>query len=536
MLELYMSPPELIPLGFAFLALAVLYARSILLWRARTRGLPLPPGPRPLPVIGNMLDVPKYKPWRGYRALCAEYGEMVYMHVLGSPMLVVGSPQLANELLNKRSGNTPDRPPNPVVELSGQDLNTALMPYGQWWRRHRRSFWQHFHPGTINRYLDTQRVCTHRFLGSILRSPASLTNNIRYSMQGTILQIVYGTDIKDESDVRLSVAAEAIEAIGQSTPGHFLVEILPFLRHVPSWVPGAGFQRLFAKSKIANERLKHALFDEVQECLDRGEHRPGMATTLLTEMKVDYNDKSAPALEEIDIAKDVCAVAVVGSSDTTGNTLEAFCLAMALYPDVQKRAQAELDAIVGPGRLPDHTDTDNLVYINAVVKESMRWHVVLPVGIPHRTLEDDEVNGYFIPAGTTIITNVWGILHDPDVYEDPFAFRPERYIKDGKLDTTVQDPTDFIDSVSPKRICPGRYLAVPSLFINIASLLHVFDFSLPLDENGQPVPVKYEEGHGLVSTPEDCRCVIKPRSAEAEAMIKEAYRLATTEDAVEGLA
>lgn len=101
-------------------------------------------------------------------------------------------------------------------------------------------------------------VCTHAMCDA------------RSSMQGTILQIVYGTDIKDESDVQLSVAAEAIEAIGQSTPGHFLVEILPFLRHVPSWVPGAGFQRLFAKSKLANERLKHALFDEVQDCLVSG--------------------------------------------------------------------------------------------------------------------------------------------------------------------------------------------------------------------------------------------------------------------------
>ncbi len=107
------------------------------------------------------------------------------------------------------------------------------------------------------------------------------------------------------------------------------------------------------------------------------------------------------------------------------------------------------------------------------------------------------------------------ILHDPVTYEDPFAFRPERFIKDGKLDPTVQDPTDYmfgfgrrhahLSSIycstmmtSANRICPGRYLAIPSLFINIASLLHVFDFSLPLDDSGQPVSAKYEEGHGLV--------------------------------------
>ncbi|EIW59173.1 cytochrome P450 [Trametes versicolor FP-101664 SS1] len=476
-----------------------------------------------------MLDIPKNKPWRGYRALCAQYGEMVYMHVLGTPMLVVGSAQLANELLNRRSKNTPDRPPNPVIELSGQDHNPALLPYGQWWRRHRREFWQHFHPGTIHRYLFIQRTCTHRFLGSLLESSTALRENIRYSMQGTILQTVYGADIKDETDVRLFVAADAIEGVGQSTPGHFAVEILPFLRYLPSWFPGAGFQKMFAKCKIANERMKHSLFDEVRQCLDSGELRPGVATDLLMRMTGKRDDQSSLALEDIDIAKNVCAVAVAGSSDTTGYTLEAFCIAMALYPDVQKRAQAELDAIVGRGRLPDHSDTDALVYINAIVKEALRWHVVFPVGIPHSTLDDDQVNGNFVPAGTTIIANVWDILHDPVTYEDPFAFRPERFIKDGKLDVTVQDPTDYMFGFG-RRICPGRYLAIPSLFINIASLLHVFEFSLPLDDKGYPVSAKYEEGHGLVSPPEGCQCVIKPRSVEAEALIREAYRLATAEN------
>lgn len=126
---------------------------------------------------------------------------------------------------------------------------------------------------------------------------------------------------------------------------------------------------------------------------------------------------------------------------------------MTLFPDVQKKAQAELDAVVGPGRLPDHSDSDRLPYINALIKETLRWHVAFPVGVAHRTLQDDELDGYFIPAGTTVITNIWfvppsyaccplnlnvsdrGILHDPQVYEDPFVFRPERFLgKDDVLD------------------------------------------------------------------------------------------------------
>lgn len=147
-------------------------------------------------------------------------------------------------------------------------------------------------------------------------------------MQGTALQIVYGADIKDETDVRLSISSAAVEAIIQSSPGHYLVEILPFLRHVPSWVPGADFQKLFARCKAANDRLKHTLYDEVRGCLvsrvwpklatarspfqDRGEDRSGIAADIITKMRGDNNDKSAHALEEIEIAKNTCAVAVEG--------------------------------------------------------------------------------------------------------------------------------------------------------------------------------------------------------------------------------
>ena len=80
---------------------------------------------------------------------------------------------------------------------------------------------------------------------------------------------------------------------------------------------------------------------------------------------------------------------------------------MSLHPEVQEKARAELDAIVGSHRLPDFEDRDALVYVNAIVKESFRWHNVVPLGVGHRTVEDTELNGYFIPAGTGIIPNVW---------------------------------------------------------------------------------------------------------------------------------
>ena len=141
--------------------------------------------------------------------------------------------------------------------------------------------------------------------------------------------------------------------------------------------------------------------------------------------------------------------------------MQAVFLAMSLHPEVQKTAQMELDRVVGPSRLPDFRDLDSLVYVRAVLKEAMRWHTVTPLGIPHRTKKDDVFDGYFVPAGTILIANIWCVtfrslipsarvrtaaracMHDPDEYEDPDEFRPERFIRDGKLDPNIRDPLAF---------------------------------------------------------------------------------------------
>ena len=113
---------------------------------------------------------------------------------------------------------------------------------------------------------------------------------------------------------------------------------------------------------------------------------------------------------------------------------------MVLHPTEQKKAQAELDAVVGTDRLPEFSDEDSLPYVTAVLKETLRWLPVAPQAIAHCTNADDEYNGYFIPKGTTVIGNSWAILHDEERYPEPFKYVPERFLKDGKINPQVLDP------------------------------------------------------------------------------------------------
>ncbi|KAF9457687.1 cytochrome P450 [Collybia nuda] len=109
-------------------------------------------------------------------------------------------------------------------------------------------------------------------------------------------------------------------------------------------------------------------------------------------------------------------------------------LGLLTNPKALKKAQQEMDSILGFGQLPGFEGQDSLPYVTAVVKEALGWRDVAPLGFPHYTTADDEYNGYRIPAGSIVMANSWAMLHDETIYPEPFEFNPDRYIKDGKLD------------------------------------------------------------------------------------------------------
>jgi cytochrome P450 len=123
--------------------------------------------------------------------------------------------------------------------------------------------------------------------------------------------------------------------------------------------------------------------------------------------------------------------------------LKIFFAAMTLNPKAMKKAQEELDRVVDKGELPGFSHKDSLPYIDALIKEVLRWSPPLPLS-PNRAMQDDIYRGYLIPAGTTVIGNVWAICRDPKIYPDPESFNPDRFLKDGKIDPLVFNPEDRV--------------------------------------------------------------------------------------------
>ena len=119
-----------------------------------------------------------------------------------------------------------------------------------------------------------------------------------------------------------------------------------------------------------------------------------------------------------------------------------FFLVMILNPGAMKKAQEELDRVVGKGELPDFSHKDDLPYIDALVKELLRWSPPLPIAFPNRAMQGDVYRGYLIPEGATVIQNIWAIFRDPSIYPDPETFNPDRFLKDGKINPLVFNPED----------------------------------------------------------------------------------------------
>ncbi|KAI1782455.1 cytochrome P450 [Ganoderma leucocontextum] len=476
--------------------------------------LPLPPGPAPLPVLGNVLDLPRDDITRQFHELSREHGDVMYLDVLGQPIVILGSYAVTHELLNKKSSNFSGRPKSIMAQLVGLDWFFVLMPYGERWRQHRRAFNHAFSSKAIVQYQSIQLEVIHQLLGGLLRSPKALTRKLELAFAKIIMQIVYGIELHDE-DNRYFNMVDRVRIIGEDIllPGRYPVDGIPILQHVPSWFPGVRFKQYAAGARQEILSIVGRLYE------DSTSHPVSVWTE--SSMATHFWSRDGEYLDRQQALNGFEAPLIFGLTSQTNTMTQAFFLAMALHPDVQMKAQKELDAVIGTNRLPDFSDRESLRYVSALTKELLRWHPVAPMGIPHCTIDDDDFNGYCIPAGTIVAPNIWAMSRNPEEYPEPDEFQPERFLEGSR---PTRDPVDFAFGFGQRFAdCPGRHLAESTLFILCASVLHLFNVGPPVsDSDGVPLNIRYEATHDrLLSHPKIYDFVITPRHPDTERLIME---------------
>ncbi|KIM75101.1 hypothetical protein PILCRDRAFT_99039 [Piloderma croceum F 1598] len=212
-------------------------------------------------------------------------------------------------------------------------------------------------------------------------------------------------------------------------PGAHLVEFFTWMRYLPSWMAKWKRDAVAGHEKYSTTFLQ--LYDVVCQRVAGGDQRPSFAS-LLAQNEYGLNVKESAWLT---------GSLYAAGSEITAAVLSWFLLAMVIFPDVQRKAQAELDEVVGRGQLPTFADYENLPYIRALVKETLRWRPVDPQGIPRRVVQDDMYGGYHIPKGAICIPNVWAMNRDPDIYgADAHEFNPSRHLdSEGKIKPDIVD-------------------------------------------------------------------------------------------------
>ncbi|KAI0352115.1 cytochrome P450 [Trametes cingulata] len=479
--------------------------------RSLRLGTRTPPGPAAKPLIGNLTDVPSGgHEWIGYVELGRKYAsDVIYFTVLGTPLLVINSFDAARELLERKGALYSDRPRLVMIkELMDWDWNLILMSYGKLFSAYRRIVQQEFQPGVVTRlHHSVMAREVVALLERLLTTPDDLVEHLKQMAGAIIMMVTYGHQVTSVND-QYVVIAEAVREHADARPGVELVDVLPILKYLPAWFPGASFQREAAIARDLSLQMRTAPFDMVKSRLAEGNAMPCMATRLLSE------DIPVEGVSHEEFVKNCCGVVYSAGADTTVAALRNFTLAMILHPDAQSKAHEELDEVVGRDRLPNFEDRARLPYLSSIVKESLRWKAVSPLGVPHATLDHDNYRGYHIPKGATVLANIHAMLHDESVYSDPEAFKPERFLPAADGSQGEPDPARAAFGFG-RRICPGRFFAEDSLFLAIASILHIFTISGREDTEPTRFLESVKWSSGLVSNPSPFPFKLAPRFERA---------------------
>ncbi|KAH9059342.1 cytochrome P450 [Lactarius vividus] len=481
-------------------------------FNGRRSHLPFPPGPRGLPFIGNALDIPPSHPWETFHDWGKKWGALTHLTLFGQHYLVINSFDTAVKMLDAKSTIYSDRPTFLVLgEMMGWKNGVAVASYGERLRDLRRLLHQVMGtPASVTKLIPVIEREVHRFLQRLLDAPPDqFAKNLRSAVNAATFDFTYGYKVHGLDDPLINLTELASKQFARASMlGSFVVDVVPFLRHVPDWFPGTGWKQVGREWGENVRALVDIPFELVRDRRAAGVSAPSFTDGNFTEGMTEYQE---------DLVKWAANAITMGGTDTTVSTVTTFFLAMTVYPETQRKAQEELDAVVGTHRLPTIDDRERLPYLNALLKEVLRWGPATPLAGPHRVTRDDEQDGYLIPEGTTILVNVWGMMRDESVYSNPQVFNPERFIA-SETKSAEADPRACFGF--GRRVCPGVRVAEGSLFLYFATTLATYQISKAVDESGAVLEPRVQYTSFLMSHPMPFPFTIKPRSEQATALIK----------------
>lgn len=385
------------------------------------------------------------------------------------------------------------------------------------WRRSRKLMHHLTMPKAADSYQPVQEYESLRALTSLMKNASNYENALERYAAGVVFKIGFGRWLetgREEEFLRIVKVVKHVERV--ASPGTYLVDSFPFLRHIPTAL--APFKQEAQRLHAEELDLFRKLQRDVRSALQAGTAPASFTKTFLEE-------QDAYGLSDDEGAYVVGTLFEAGAG-TTAAAMMSFCLAMCLHPEWQKKLQEEVDRVTGT-RIPDFDDIPQLPTARAVIKEVMRWRPVTAGGVPHELTKDDEYSGFNFEAGTIFHANQWAIHRDPELYPDPESFRPERWL-DPAWPQTYREPLTKHPNLQNyscfgfgRRICPGQNIAERSLNLLTARIGWALDLRRKTDAKGEMLPLPdYDYTIGFNVQPRHFQFDIVARSPKrAEAVL-----------------
>ncbi|KAL3324781.1 hypothetical protein AABB24_038741 [Solanum stoloniferum] len=464
---------------------------SKLIATVRERGRRLPPGPMGWPVIGA-LSLLGSMPHVALAKMAKKYGPIMYLKVGTCGMVVASTPNAAKAFLKTLDISFSNRPPNAgATHLAYNAQDMVFAPYGPRWKLLRKLSNLHMLGGKA---LENWANVRANELGHMLKSmfDASqegecvvIADMLTFAMANMIGQVMLSKRLFIEKGVEVNefknMVVELMTVAGYFNIGDFIPKL--------AWMDLQGIEKGMKSLHKKFDDLLTKMFDEHEATTYERKENPDFLDVVMANM----DNSEGERLSTTNIKALLLNLFTAGT-DTSSSVIEWALAEMMKNPKIFKKAQEEMDQVIGKNRRLIESDIPNLPYLRAICKETFRKHPSTPLNLPRVSSEPCTVDGYYIPKNTRLSVNIWAIGRDPDMWENPLEFNPERFLsgKNTKIEPRGND-FELIPFGAGRRICAGTRMGIVMVEYILGTLVHSFDWKLPNDV----IDINMEESFGL---------------------------------------
>ncbi|KAJ8336617.1 hypothetical protein SKAU_G00378370 [Synaphobranchus kaupii] len=479
---------------------------SLLFFLFRTRRPKnFPPGPLPVPIFGNLLQLNLRNPIEDLEKLSEHYGKIYSIYIGNKPAVVLNGLHAMKEALVTQSVEFAGRPQDLMVNHISGSKGVILADYGPSWRKHRR-----FALMSLRNFGLGTRSMEERILGETLYISLCLERSVGKSMDpqclfynaacNIICSIIYGSRYEYENEYFQAMITTMEENSKMANgPWAMIYDAVPLFRNLP-----LPFQRGFQGYSSVREHILGIVAQHEKTWVAKETRH--LIDCYLNEMEKQGDsdicfDKSQMVVLLMDL--------LFAGSDTTSNTLRTALLYVMTHPHVQERCQKEIDEVLGEKEQASFEDRHMMPYTQAMIHEAQRVADTVPLGVFHATTKDTRLMGYDIPKGTLIIPNLSSVLNEESQWKFPHDFNPSNFLND---QGEFVKPEAFMPFSAGRRACLGEGLARMELFLILVTLLRRFKFVWPEDAG---VP-DYTPVFGITQAPKPYRLGVRLREKPGE--------------------